>query len=348
MKSITVLMAAITSVTLISGLGVTTLVEAQQTTFDDIGSNQNNTGDGDPNAQPADPTEPDADPAVTTDDEVATKRQAYDLRTDAAALVDSDDDGVSDYDERALYGTDPTSAATNAEPVTVVDGTTAVRTILTTDAEKFVAGFNPVTNELIVFEDPRIASDTLISANLSVNVIKTSVERPATIADGYNPDELAAGEILVTEPAVRLSGRAPAFSYVTVQIFSVPTIVTVRADRDGVWEYTLKKELASGDHQVFATTVDNTGRVLAKTSPVPFVQTAAAAGFTGAVPTSENETGRGFLSLPMILIGVALLVVFILGAITFAGAAARKAAVNGPGVPGETNDERHWDEPGLK
>ncbi len=78
------------------------------------------------------------------------------------------------------------------------------------------------------------------------------------------------------------------------------------------------------------TTVDNTGKILARSPSIPFVKTAQAAGFSDEIETLGADDSS-FFSLPILLVAVAVFVIFILGAITLAGSAAS-------GVKGRDDD----------
>jgi hypothetical protein len=84
-----------------------------------------------------------------------------------------------------------------------------------------------------------------------------------------------------------ISGRALPNSFITLYIFSTPIVVTVKTDANGKWSYTLDKTLEDGDHTLYVAMVDNSGRIIAKSKPIVFTQTAEAASF---VPLVVPET----------------------------------------------------------
>jgi hypothetical protein len=111
---------------------------------------------------------------------------------------------------------------------------------------------------------------------------------------------------------LRISGTGLPNSYITVYIFSTPTIVKVKTDSRGEWTYTLDKELEDGEHEVHVATVDNSGKILARSNAIPFTQTAEAAALGAFVGIGDDPvTGTGnfvqdnfvFLVLIIVLIG---------------------------------------------
>lgn len=116
-----------------------------------------------------------------------------------------------------------------------------------------------------------------------------------------------------TPKRLRISGTGLPNSYITVYIFSTPTIVKVKTDSRGEWTYTLDKELENGEHEVHVATVDNSGKILAKSNAIPFTQTAEAAALGAFVGIGDDPvTGTGnfvqdnfvFLVIVIVLIGI--------------------------------------------
>lgn len=172
---------------------------------------------------------------------------------------DSNNDGISDYESKAVYNIDPIKPS----PVTVYEGKTL------TAGDKVAMGFDPSERELvkIVPEQPAEAF------------------APVTLV--HKVEEIKLNE----EKKVELKGKALPNSYVTIFIYSTPIIVTVKVDQDGEWQYVLDKELESGEHVVYTATVNNTGKILAKSNPYSFTKTAEAASLNSIPPVStlENE-----------------------------------------------------------
>src|SRR3989344_2780218 len=72
-------------------------------------------------------------------------------------------------------------------------------------------------------------------------------------------------------------GQALPNSFITLYIYSTPIVVTVKTDSKGEWQYVLDKELENGDHTIYTATVNNSGNIIAKSSPYLFTKTAEAA-----------------------------------------------------------------------
>jgi len=163
--------------------------------------------------------------------------------------IDSDNDGLSDFDEIYIYKTDPNKAFTVGGKLN--------------DKEKIIAGIDPlsVTGEKIVYEDPRLDRDAVEAPTYALLTIE------------FEP----ANESLTGKEKLVLGGTALPNSLATIYIFSVPRVITVETDNEGKWEYSLGKELENGEHTVFVSTTDNKGRLLAKSTPTLITKTSQAA-----------------------------------------------------------------------
>lgn len=164
--------------------------------------------------------------------------------------LDSDHDGISDYDEQHIYGTDPNNPDTDGDGYS--------------DRSEITTGFdpkNPHLHAIIIYENPKekgeIKKDILSVAAIAAAEIKPEGEPQAT-------------------STITFKGKGLPNSFVTVYIFSTPTVVTVKTDSEGNWEYTLDKELADGNHEMYVAMTDNAGKILAKSTAIPFVKEANA------------------------------------------------------------------------
>lgn len=164
--------------------------------------------------------------------------------------IDSDHDGVSDYDENNIYGTDPESADSDADGYS--------------DRAEITTGFDPKNSDLhatIIYENPKdsgeVKKDILTVAAISVAETKTEGEKKVA-------------------SKIEFKGKGLPNSFVTIYIFSTPTVVTVKTDSEGNWEYTLDKELVDGNHELYVAMTDNAGKILAKSTAIPFVKEANA------------------------------------------------------------------------
>lgn len=229
---------------------------------------------------------------ITRAVEVITAPVAAPAPEVALLYKDSNKDGISDYDATHLFNTDPKKPL----PTTVVGNT-----VYTPEA-KALAGFDPTQKELV-----RIFPETPSRSTI-----------PPTKA--YTVDTVA---LATTTQELVLSGKALPNSFITVYIFSTPIVVTIKTDAQGAWRYTLDRELEDGAHTVQTATVDNSGRILAKSEPFPFTKTAQAAalGVTPLPAASEKPTllsGMNFY----IVFGLSTLIFFL--ALIYVGVDARR------------------------
>jgi hypothetical protein len=182
--------------------------------------------------------------------------QAEEFKTKEVAQLykDTNKDGISDYDSLTIYGIDPYKPS----PASVYEG----RKI--SASEKILLGFDPTTLELVKVdrEEPK--------------------DSPAPVVDTYVVEKIEFNE----EKQLVLTGRALPNSFVTIYIYSTPIIVTVKTDSTGQWEYMLDKELEDGTHTIYTAAVNNSGKIVAKSTEFRFIKTAEAATLTG---TSSPE-----------------------------------------------------------
>ncbi len=180
-------------------------------------------------------------------------------RTAGTISLDSDKDGVTDFDEKTIYNTDPLIADSDSDGFT--------------DGSEILSGFNPVDpskEASFVYESPKdaglVRSDVLV-----VNEILPITES-SPVEDGV----VAQAEV---------SGKALPNSFVTLYIFSTPVVVTLKTEDDGSWVYKLDKDLEDGEHEMYVGITDNTGSIVAKSEPFRFVKEAQA--FTPADAIKE-------------------------------------------------------------
>lgn len=182
-------------------------------------------------------------------------------RTAEKVVTDSDDDGISDFDEVNLYNTNPFSADTDNDGFT--------------DGAEILSGYNPndaSAEALVAYESPKengIVREDILVVDSVITATKNDTdeeERPSAI----------------------ISGKALPNSFVTLYVFSTPIVVTVKTDADGSWNYRFDKEIEDGEHQVYIGVTDNAGKLVAKSNPFTFIKQAEA--FTGANAAANAET----------------------------------------------------------
>lgn len=219
---------------------------------------------------------------------LAQKRQVIDSRSGELIFQDGDEDGLSDYDELYIYKTDPASARTKGEN--------------RTDGEKVRDGINPLsdTEEKMAYQDPREDKEAFVSSTYKVNKIQLLKQ------DDGDQDLMFEGVALPN-------------SYVTLFIYSTPIMVTVRTDTNGTWTYEMEQELENGEHQMYVATVDNSGKLLARSNPILFTKSAEAATIGIAGSLEQSVGAQTFLKDNFILITLAVLIAVVVLTMMFVG-----------------------------
>ncbi len=242
--------------------------------------------------------------ATSTLESAANTQAAIDnylvAREGARAFVDSDNDGISNFDEVNIYRTDPTISDSDHDGVL--------------DGKEVTAHTDPLATgsaTTIVFEDPRAHGATSTSALIVSQSVSTE---KTTDTDGK--EHLS---------KIKFSGRAPANSFVTLFIYSEPIVVTIKADNAGAWTYTLDKELPDGQHEVYSAIADASGRTLAKSAPLPFIKQALALSVNGTPVLPTNEA-PGFFTSSSLSLMFGILIVILAAAFILIGVMTGKRA----------------------
>ncbi len=251
--------------------------------------------------------------------------------------LDSDGDGISNYDEKNVYGTNPYKADTNGNGY--VDGA------------EILAGFNPTstsTSAIIRYKNPKnsgiidtnlfaVSSIKMISRNNVATVAVTQNNSSATssLAIGTTTPTTTNSNLKVKIPPVitptssngnvqtnttkkksrvlSFKGKSLPNSFITVFIYSIPTIVTVKTDADGNWNYTMDKELQNGNHVMYVAMTDSSGDIITKSKPIPFVKEALAVTVNqNLLSNNINNSKPSFFSFGYIYITI-LILVFLIG-----------------------------------
>lgn len=201
--------------------------------------------------------------------------QTESLRKQEADLLykDTNEDGISDYDSLYVYNIDPILPSVDS----VYNGKTIKA------GEKILLGFDPSDAEIkeVNKEEPE--------------------KSEAKVIRSYKVKEVA----LTEKKEVVFKGQALPNSFITLYIYSTPIIVTVKTDSNGEWQYVLDKELENGEHTIYTATVNNSGNIIAKSSPYLFTKTAEAATLKD-IPLVDNSSQK-----PGLLEGDNLYIIFV-------------------------------------
>jgi hypothetical protein len=213
----------------------------------------------------------------------------------AVLIFDTDEDGLPD-DVEARLGTDPKEADTDGDGFS--------------DGVEVRSGYNPLG-------PGRLRDDSVLAPVDEAILSGVPLEQP-TFAGTETPN-LAVDEVDLVDdaetPTFRLSGKARPGETVTVFVYSyLPVVLTTTAGSDGNWNYELDSSLGDGEHEVYVTITDDTGKVREKSSPLSFfvaeARAVTAEDFFGEEGVATIATDRSVVELRRwYLIGVGILLV---------------------------------------
>lgn len=255
---------------------------------------------------------PDLAPALKKQEENVQRVEQHDAqiieqRTGARIFTDTDGDGISDYDEINIFHTDPTKrdsfSSGYSDGAMLLSQSNGQGEVIGTSTNS-----NIVLGGSLAVENPKVTGTTqskiLSVASVAVVELKDTPDGKKDVAKAL------------------FKGKALPNSFVKVFLFSDPIVVTVKTDDQGNWSYILDKTLPDGAHTAYVAMVDNGGRILAKSAPLPFVKEASAltveAAGPGIAPVSENSGmfgGLSPLSLMALIVGILGLGLSVIGAV---------------------------------
>lgn len=174
-------------------------------------------------------------------------------------VFDDDLDGLlNDLEER--FGTDPKNPDSDGDGFS--------------DGDEIAHSFNPQgAGELKESPEPMelalINKATLEHPKVSGEVsLEMKIERVENITEPLSQDENKDGEVSSYQ---RFSGKSLPNTVIALYIYSsMPVVVLTRTDEYGNWVYTLKQSLREGEHEVYVTVNDETGKIVSKSEPHRF------------------------------------------------------------------------------
>jgi|GEM_PF-5306824 len=173
------------------------------------------------------------------------------VRTLTAVLtLDSDGDGLPDDTERRL-GTDPDNPDTDGDSYD--------------DRTEIEGGYNPLGTGRMGETSLSPVDEALISG--------APLEQPIVSGEVSGDLTVERTEIVRQEEVsrMRFGGRGVAGETVSIFIYSyLPVVLTTTVGDDGTWSYELDGSLDEGEHEVYVTVTDQTGRIAKKSSPLSF------------------------------------------------------------------------------
>lgn len=223
------------------------------------------------------------DAVIRVEEDVKRVENILIERTAEKTVLDSDSDGISDYDEVAFYGTNPFGADSDNDGFM--------------DGAEILSGYNPL--------DSRSEASVAYESPKEAGIIREDILQVSSIvtAEKNEGQEKSAAAII--------SGKALPNSFVTLYIFSTPVVVTIKTDEEGGWNYRFDKELEDGEHQIYVGVTDNAGKLVAKSNPFTFVKEAEAFTAVGTVGAAAVEPPRSFISEYMVYLVLSISVVAI-------------------------------------
>lgn len=178
----------------------------------------------------------------------AIKNAEEQIKQDTNNLTsrDSDGDGISDFDEVALFNANPASADTDRD--SVLDGVE------------------------IITGTPVLEPAVLLQKN-SFSVIEDITYDEVVKLSGVSPLSFTALQGASEATYMVVEGTAVPYGYVYVNSPSVGVTGIIRANSAGAFTYTVEKDITNGKHEVRAVLLSATGEVIASSRPYLFEKT---------------------------------------------------------------------------
>ncbi len=221
------------------------------------------------------------------------------LASPVAIMKDSDGDMLPD-DLEEYYGTNPDNVDSDN------DGHS--------DGEEVSNNYNPLGEGKLIFE--RIIIDKLLFSKQQIEEPRTSV---LPVDNNWQVKETN-----TVSGAMKISGKALANTWVNIFVYSaIPLLATSKTDDSGNWSYTITGQLVEGLHQVYVTSNDKDGKLLARSEPLTFLVAnikndlaPVGVGQQVSVISEKSTTSNqnvyyiiGGVFLLLVLVGVVLLII---------------------------------------
>lgn len=216
--------------------------------------------------------EPGAVPAIHTvlalryqvlKDKVRESEEQIKQDTNNLTSKDGDQDGISDFDEVANFGTNPLYADTDKDGV--LDSV-----------------------ELVRNSDPLVANQTIVPI-LNKNIEEVTFDAVVEI-NFVGPQILTTQEDETGEHFVRIEGRSVPNSYVYLLSYTTGVVGVIKTSSTGTFSYTIERDFGIGEHEIAAVLTDVSGGIVASSKPHRFARTENA--FVAAAAMSRVE-GQG-------------------------------------------------------
>ena len=210
---------------------------------------------------------------------------------------DTDGDGLFDREEAEVHGTNPLNVDTDGDGYN--------------DFEEIQSGHDPL-------KPPTDAAASALLKSKPVEEPKNS-EKPISkelVVEKVEPKLPPETNVSVAENITVLKGKGPANTILTLFIYSNdPIVVTVRTNENGEWIYELDKTLEDGEHEVYATITDDTGKIESTSSPMRFlVKQARAETIPERADTGvDSIPGSSSTNLYLLISGIMVFIAIVAG-----------------------------------
>ncbi len=166
----------------------------------------------------------------------------------AVLAKDTDGDGLPD-DLEKYYGTDLDNFDSDNDGYS--------------DGEEVSTNHNPLGAG--VLDKARTDFDQVILSGLPL-------EQPKIVTDRTDPSLNITEPTMQDDSSLLLTGQANPDAWVTVYIYSdLPLVMVAKADASGNWSYAIGDALADGEHKIYVTVNDNTGKIVKQSEPLSFL-----------------------------------------------------------------------------